>query len=158
MDPESTQALLTALQQVSDYELLEADPDEESWLLACGDTPVAVELDDRGRLIRLTGELGIEPNRAEEVIANPLVCLGMLRCNGDRTEDSFWMGLRHDDLSFVLTQVLIADGLSETDLAAHLESFVSFYEAWFEVAEAVLGGEVRAESDPPPPLSPESRV
>jgi len=138
VDSEQAQELLTALSEVSDCELQEEESDEASWMLSFGGTAVAVELESQGAVLRLIGEIGLEPGRADEVLSNPELCRGMLRFNGDRRTDAIWLGFQPEGTSFVLTRQLVADGLTETDLAAHLEGFVAYYDAWFEVAESTL--------------------
>ncbi len=160
MDEDATQLLLTALCKISDAELLEADTADGSWLLAFGGNSVALELGHRGASIRLIGEIGLEPSRVDEVLSNTELCRGMLRFNGDRQADAIWLGLRpDDDPSFVLTQEVLLDGLTESGLAVHLERFVDLYVAWFDAAESMLAGGGRSTSTvPPPPSQPMLRV
>lgn len=151
MDQEATQALLATVCEISDLEMLETDAENGSWLLALKDTLIAVELEPSGAALRLTSEIGLEPNRADEVLANSELCRGMLRFNGDRHADAMWLGLQTDEPAFILTQQLLTEGMTNTDLTAGFEYFVEFYDAWFDEAESILA-DAGVPSSPTPPF------
>ncbi len=151
MDQEGARAMLEELGGISDVELVDTDPDTGSWLLNAQGTAMAVELAPDGATLRLIAELGIEPDRALEVLANTELCRAMLRFNGDRLDDAMWLGLQPDDPSFLLTRQLLTEDLNPVDLAARVGELAEMYDAWFEVVETVMGGNGTPEDQEPPP-------